>query len=169
VTAKIGFRTLFSKKEFAGEPLNPTDAAREVLALTVHELQRHQIAIVTEFAKYPVDLTGDRVQIQQVILNLLLNAADAIKQTADSPRTITIETATDGQRCGKLTVRDNGVGISPESLGKLSNAFYTTKPHGMGIGLSVSHSIVERHHDRLRAASNEGAGATFWFTIPATI
>src|SRR5262249_50970910 len=82
-------------------------------------------------------------------------------------RWIALTTDRDGDACGKLVVSDNGVGIAPDALGKLFNAFYTTKPHGMGIGLSVSHSIIERHQGRLCASANEGGpGATFSFTTP---
>ncbi len=159
-------RMLFAKKEFAAETVDLTDAAREVLALTAHELQRHHIAVATQFAPDPVAVIGDRVQIQQVILNFLLNARDAVKDAANGARTITIGTGLDDSGCGQLSVRDSGAGIAPESLGRIFDPFYTTKADGMGIGLSVSRSIVDRHRGRIWAA-NSGLGATFAFAIPA--
>jgi PAS domain S-box-containing protein len=158
-------RTLFSKKEFATETVDLTDAAREVLALSAHELQRHHITVRTKFAKNPVEVTGDRVQIQQVILNLLLNASDAVKGIENGARAIVVGT-NNGDGSGHLTVHDTGVGIAPQELGKLFDPFYTTKPDGMGIGLSVSRFIIERHKGRLWAIRNEGPGATFAFSIP---
>jgi signal transduction histidine kinase len=103
-----------------------------------------------------------------VILNLLLNAADATKVVDDRPRRIVIETARDGGSA-RVSVCDTGVGIQPDALSKLFDAFFTTKVDGMGIGLSVSHSIVERHGGRLWATPNDGPGATFAFSIPCTL
>jgi signal transduction histidine kinase len=112
---------------------------------------------------------GDRVQIQQVILNLLLNACDAIKGIADGlPRIILVTTADDGAGAGRFTVRDSGPGIPLGTLGKLFDAFYTTKPDGMGIGLSVSRSIIDRHRGRLWAQDNL-PGAIFAFSIPSAV
>jgi C4-dicarboxylate-specific signal transduction histidine kinase len=158
-------RTLFGKKEFAAEPVDLNEAAREVMALTRHELQRHRIAVQAQLDQELPKVTGDHVQLQQVILNLLLNAADATKVVDDRPRRIVIETARDGgSAC--VSVRDTGVGIQPEALSKLFDAFFTTKADGMGIGLSVSHSIVEHHGGRLWATPNDGPGATFAFSVP---
>jgi signal transduction histidine kinase len=112
-------------------------------------------------------VTGDRIQLQQVILNLLRNASDAMVDVHDRPRELLIKSEReDGDRV-RVTIRDAGAGLSPQSLDSLFDAFYTTKSGGMGIGLFVSRSIVERHHGRLWAAPNEGApGATFSFSIP---
>jgi signal transduction histidine kinase len=106
-----------------------------------------------------------RVQLQQVILNLLLNASDAMSGVEDRPRELVIKTecADGGVR---LTVKDAGIGVQPEALGKLFDPFYSTKGSGMGIGLSVSRSIIESHHGRIWAAPNDGPGATFSFSIP---
>jgi PAS domain S-box-containing protein len=158
-------RTLFGKKEFAAEPVDLNAAAREVMALTRHELQRHRIAVQAQLDQELPKVIGDHVQLQQVILNLLLNAADATKVVDDRPRRIVIETARDGgSAC--VSVRDTGVGIQPEALSKLFDAFFTTKADGMGIGLSVSHSIVEHHGGHLWATPNDGPGATFAFSVP---
>src|SRR6202035_5320137 len=110
-------------------------------------------------------VTGDRVQLQQVILNLVLNASDAMSGVHDRPRQLVIRTEREDDRA-RLTVQDVGVGIKPGTAEKLFEPFYTTKSGGMGIGLSVSRSIIERHHGRLWAEPNDGPGATFSFSIP---
>jgi signal transduction histidine kinase len=109
---------------------------------------------------------GDRVQLQQVILNLLLNAADAMSGIEERPRQLTIETGSNGDNRVQLSVRDAGSGIPADELDKLFDAFYTTKKSGMGIGLSVSKAIIESHQGHLWAKPNDGPGATFGFTIP---
>jgi len=111
-------------------------------------------------------VTGDRVQLQQVILNLLRNASDAMVGVHDRPRELVIRTEReDGDRV-RLNVQDAGVGFRPEDSDRLFYAFYTTKSGGMGMGLSVSRSIIESHHGRLWASPNDGPGATFSFSIP---
>ena len=111
-------------------------------------------------------VTGDRVQLQQVILNLLRNASDAMSGVDDRPRQLLIRTEREGGDRVRVTVRDAGVGIEPQAMDKLFDAFYTTKSGGMGIGLSVSRSIVERHRGRLWVERNHGPGATFVFSVP---
>lgn len=159
-------RTLFAHKEPKTEPVDLNDAAREVLALSSAELQRNRVMLQTDFEQTLPLVSGDRIQLQQVILNLTLNAADAMKEIDDRPRTLLVATAReDASRVG-LSVRDCGVGIDPSNLEKLFDAFYTTKSHGMGIGLSISRSIIESHEGRLWASANDGPGATFSFSIP---
>jgi signal transduction histidine kinase len=109
---------------------------------------------------------GDRVQLQQVILNLLRNASDAMNTVNDLPRELLIKTARDEGDRVRLSVIDAGVGFSPEAATKLFQAFYTTKRDGMGIGLSLSYSIIHAHHGHLWAQPNDGPGATFSFSIP---
>jgi signal transduction histidine kinase len=111
-------------------------------------------------------VTGDRVQLQQVILNLLLNASEAMSGVDDRPRQLVIRTAQDEGDRVRLTVQDSGVGFVPEEVDRLFEAFYTTKSGGMGIGLSVSRAIIESHRGRLWAAPNDGPGATFAFSLP---
>ena len=160
-------RALFSKREFTLELLDMNDVAREVVALSLGDLQRRRIALQTEFAADLPAITGDRIQLQQVILNLLRNASDAMASVNERPRHLLIRTELDADRQVRVTVRDAGVGLDAQSMNKLFDAFFTTKTEGMGIGLSVSRSIIERHHGRLWAESNEGPGATFSFAIPA--
>lgn len=159
-------RALFGRKEFAAETVDLNEAAREVIALSSHELHRQRIDLRTRFAHHLPQVIGDRVQLQQVIINLVLNAADAVKGVDAASRQIFIETALDGSNTVRLTVQDTGTGLAPDALAKIFDAFYTTKADGMGIGLSVSRSIVERHGGRLWATQNEGPGATFSFSIP---
>jgi PAS domain S-box-containing protein len=159
-------RDLFSKREFTPGSLDLNEATREVIALSLSDLQRNRVALQSELADDLPNVTGDRVQLQQVILNLLRNASDAMLGLHDRPRQLLIRTErADGDHV-RLSVRDAGAGVDAQSMTKLFDAFYTTKSDGMGIGLSVSRSIIERHHGRLWAAPNDGPGATFSFSIP---
>jgi len=159
-------RALFSKKEFALEPLDLNEATREVIALSLSDLQRNRVVLQSALAEDLPPIVGDRVQLQQVILNLLRNASDAMSFVEDRPRELLIKTERDEQDQVHLTVKDVGVGFTPEAAAKLFQAFYTTKRDGMGIGLSLSHSIIDAHHGRLWAQPNDGPGATFSFSIP---
>jgi PAS domain S-box-containing protein len=159
-------RALFGKKDATTEPVDLNEAAREVIALSLSELQRGRVILQTELTDDLPPVTGDRVQLQQVVLNLLLNASDAMSGVDDRPRKLVITTERDEGDCVRLSVQDTGVGYDPQDLGRLFEAFYTTKSNGMGIGLSVSRSIIESHHGRLWASPNDGPGATFSFSIP---
>ena len=159
-------RALFSKKEFMLESLDLNDATRETIALSLRELQRNQVVLQSELADDLPTIIGDRVQLQQVILNLLRNASDAMVGVTDRPRQLLIRTEREDGDHVRVTVRDAGSGIDRQSIDKLFDAFYTTKSGGMGIGLSVSRSIVERHHGRLWVEPNDGPGATFSVSIP---
>src|SRR5262249_29253562 len=152
--------------DFALELLDLSEIAREVIALSTSDLQRHRVIFQAEFAHDLPSIIGDRVQLQQVILNLLRNASEAMSSVEDRPRQLLVRTERDDGNRVRLTVRDAGVGFGPDSSERLFDAFYTTKSGGMGIGLSVSRSIIERHHGRLWAESNDGPGATFSFAIP---
>jgi signal transduction histidine kinase len=159
-------RALFGKREVVSESVDVNEATREVMVLSSSELQRSQVSLRTELADDLPPITGDRVQLQQVILNLVLNASDAMRGIDDRPRQLVISTERDEGDRVRLTVRDSGVGFNPEDVERLFDAFYTTKPGGMGMGLSIARSIIESHHGRLWAAPNEGPGATFSFSVP---
>ncbi|MBV8051265.1 MAG: PAS domain-containing protein [Acidobacteriaceae bacterium] len=159
-------RALFSKNQFTLEPVDLNEATREVIALLLSDLQRNRVVLRPEFADDLPPATGDRVQLQQVILNLLRNASDAMNTVEDHPRELVIRTERDAGDQVRLIVKDVGVGFPPEVGNKLFKAFHTTKKDGMGIGLSVSRSIIEAHHGHLWATSNDGPGATFSFSIP---
>ncbi len=158
-------RALFSKRDFLLEPLDLNEAAREVIALSSNDLQRNRIVLQSELADDLPMISGDRIQLQQVILNLLRNASDAMVDVDDRPRHVRIRTERDGGHRVRLSVRDAGVGL-PAQRDSLFDAFYTTKSSGMGIGLFVSRSIVDRHQGRLWAEPNDGPGATFSFSVP---
>lgn len=159
-------RTLFSKKTGKSEKVNLNEAAEEVVALAARDLQRSRVTVRTDFARDLPLLNADRVQLQQVILNLLLNASDAMNGVEDRRRQMTIRTACE-EHDVRLSVQDCGIGFADEDAERLFQAFYTTKSSGMGIGLSVSRSIIEGHNGRLWAERNPGPGATFSFSIPA--
>jgi PAS domain S-box-containing protein len=162
----VRLRALFEKKEVPPELVDMNDATREVIALLSTELQRKQVMLWPEFATDLPPAMGDRVQLQQVILNLLLNAADAMGDIKDGPKNVVIRTKLDGNDRVCVVVKDVGVGIDPLTANRLFDSFYTTKVGGMGIGLSVSRSIMESHRGHLWAESNDGPGATFTLAIP---
>jgi PAS domain S-box-containing protein len=159
-------RALFSKKHTIAERVDLNDAAREVIALSLSELQRNRVILRSELADDLPLVTGDRVQLQQVILNLLRNASDAMNTVHDRPRELLIRTERDEGDQALLSVRDAGLGFDPQTADRLFETFYTTKHEGMGVGLYVSRSIVESHQGRLWATLNDGPGATFSFSIP---
>jgi PAS domain S-box-containing protein len=159
-------RALFAKKEAPNESFDLNDATREVLALSSSELQRNRVILRPELADDLPLVTGDRVQLQQVILNLVRNGSDAMSGVDDRPRHLLIRTERDEGDRVRLTVQDTGVGFDPQAADRLFESFYTTKNDGMGIGLSVSRSIIESHHGRLSATLNNGPGAAFSFSIP---
>ena len=161
-------RALFSKKEPTTEPLNLNDAVLEVIALTILDLQKNRVILRPELAQDLPLVRGDRVQLQQVILNLLRNGSDAMSTVEDRPRQLVIGTERDEGDRVRLTVQDTGVGFDPQTVDRLFDPFHTTKSNGMGIGLSVSRSIIEGHNGRLWATLNDGPGATFSFSIPAS-
>ena len=159
-------RALFSKKSATTQSMDLNEATREVIALSLSELQKNRVILRPELANDLPLVTGDRVQLQQVILNLLRNASDAMSTIDDRPRDLLIRTERDDNERVRLSVSDVGIGFEPQAADKLFEAFYTSKNEGMGIGLSVSRSIIERHHGRLWATPNNGPGVTFAFSIP---
>lgn len=156
---------LFSKQTTATELLDLSEATREVIALLSSDLQRSRVILRTELDDDLPLVRGDRVQLQQVIMNLIRNASDAMGEVDHRPRQMLVKTSAE-QDCVSLAVIDTGVGLEPESAEKLFDAFYTTKSDGMGIGLSISRSIIESHGGQLWAKPNDGPGATFSFLIP---
>jgi len=162
-------RAMFARKQLSVEPLDLNDTAREVLTLSSGELQHRRVTVRTDFAEDLPVVSGDRVQLQQVILNLILNAADAMSRICEDLRSLMVETRRDNTNRVRLSVCDTGVGIDPGMADKIFDAFYTTKTNGMGIGLSVSRSIIESHGGRLWVIANEGPGATFAFSIPYVV
>jgi PAS domain S-box-containing protein len=161
-------RSLFGRKEFTLESVDLNEAVQEVIALSRSELHRSRVILHTDLADDLPRVEGDRVQLQQVILNLLLNAADAMNGIEARPRQMTVVTRSDQNGRVRFSVSDVGVGVASDDADKIFDAFYSTKKSGMGIGLSVSKTIIESHHGNLWAAANDGPGTTFCFSIPCT-
>jgi PAS domain S-box-containing protein len=161
-------RTLYSKKDPSPDLMDLNEAAREVMALSLSDLKRNRVILRHELADDLPTITADRIQLEQVILNLLRNASEAMSTVDDRPRELLIRTERDEENKVRLSVKDTGVGFTPHVAEKLFEAFYTTKTDGMGIGLSISRSIIEAHHGRLWARPNDGHGATFSFAIPCS-
>ena len=163
-------RSLFSKSSTTMELLDLSEATQEVVSLSLNELQRNRVLVRTACAHALPPVHGDRVQLQQVILNLLMNASEAMRGVDDRPRELLIRTYLDEDENVRLTVEDAGVGLEPSDMERLFEAFYSTKSDGMGIGLSISRSIIERHRGRIWAIPNSRApGATFSFAIPRAV
>jgi PAS domain S-box-containing protein len=162
-------RALFSKKDGTSELVDLNQATREVIALSRRELERNRVILRTQLADNLPRVTGDRVQLQQVILNLLRNSSDAMSAVNDRPRELVFKTELEDGDHVRLSVRDTGKGFDPQTMDRLFHAFYTTKDGGMGMGLSVSRSIIENHQGRLWATANDGPGVTFMFTIPRNV
>jgi C4-dicarboxylate-specific signal transduction histidine kinase len=159
-------RALFGKKDTVTEAVDLNESTREVIALSSSELERKRVVCHLDLSEPLPSVVGDRVQLQQVILNLLLNAADAMSSVADRRRQVVIRTERLEGNQVRLSVKDVGVGFVAHNPERLFEAFYTTKSNGMGIGLSVSRAIIESHRGRLWAEANDGPGATFSFTVP---
>ena len=159
-------RALFSKKEMVAANVDLNEATREVITQMSAGLQRDQVILRCELAEDLPPVTGDLVQLQQVISNLVRNASDAMISVGDRERQLLIRTTWDGKRIVQLDVQDAGTGLDAALADKLFEPFYTTKSEGMGVGLFVSRSIIESHNGRLWATPNEGPGSTFSFSLP---
>ena len=168
VLARI--RLLLRKTAVRRERVSVNDLIRDAGALTRGEMSRHGISFRTELDGNLPPVAGDPVQLQQVLLNLIVNGIEAVESAngnGDARRELVVRSERSDPGDVLIAVRDRGVGISPEAAGRLFEAFYTTKPRGLGMGLSVSRSIVEAHGGRLWAAANPEGGAVFRFTLPA--
>jgi signal transduction histidine kinase len=161
-------RALMQKVPTRSDSVNLNEAVHEVLELTNGEALKHGVSVRTQLADGLPLIQGDRVQLQQVVLNLILNAVQAMGAVADRTREVLIITSQTEPNAVCLGVRDTGPGLSAETLPRLFEPFYTTKPDGMGMGLSICRSIIEAHGGRLWATQHEPRGALFQFTIPAT-
>jgi hypothetical protein len=144
-----------------------SDAVNELMALARSELEKNGVTVRLRLAEGLASIRGDRVQVQQVLLNLILNAVEAMNSVDGGARELSISTEPRGADEILVVVRDSGPGLDPERRERVFDSFYTTKPAGMGLGLSICRSIVEAHGGRLWAGANEPGGATFQFTLPA--
>ena len=159
-------RALLRKGEPVREPLNVNQVIRSTVSLLRSELQRKTVALRIDLAPELPCVPGDRVQLEQVIVNLILNAVDALNEVTGRSRVLRIRTVRPKPRLVRVEIRDTGVGIGPTHAKRLFEPFFTTKPNGLGLGLVISRSIIEAHGGRLWATPNRGPGMTFQFTLP---
>ena len=179
-------RALFKKASTTKERLDINEAIEEVVILAQSEVQRNRVSLQTKLANDLPLILGDRIQLQQVILNLLMNAIEAMSGVAEGPRELGVSSEKVTEIPGEskeeryedraladaewtevlITVRDSGPGLDPQRLNRLFDAFYTTKPQGLGMGLAISRSIIEAHGGRLWAKANAPRGAVFQLTLP---
>jgi PAS domain S-box-containing protein len=165
VLARI--RALVTKRKAPPrEELDLNETIREVLAIVGDEAKRKSVMIRTEFADELPPIFGDRVQLQQVMLNLVMNGLEAMSSVSERARDLVITTGNTDPDQVQVTVEDSGTGLDPNAIERIFTPFYTTKPAGMGMGLSISRSILQQHGGRLWAAANEGPGTSFHFTLP---
>jgi PAS domain S-box-containing protein len=161
-------RALAKKAEIEKVPLDISDLVREVIALVKRELISHRVSLQMELTPALPMILGDRVQLQQVLINLVINGIEAMQSVTDRPRELVIRSRLDETQLVLVSVTDCGVGVSAENADRLFNAFFTTKSNGMGMGLSICRSIMEAHGGRLWATTNIPHGATFQFTLPVS-
>jgi len=160
-------RALVKKVDTEKTALNIDEAIREVIALAEGEARRNGVALRTELADDLPPIVGDRVQLQQVVLNLVMNAIEPMSSVADRPRHLLVRSCRHESNHVLVALQDSGIGIEPERLKKIFEIFYTTKPQGIGMGLSIARSIIENHGGKLWAVRNDGPGMTFQFALPA--
>jgi PAS domain S-box-containing protein len=164
VIARI--RALATKTATAKERLDLNEAVGEVVAFAGDQLRKNRVAVRTELAADLLPVSGDRVQLQQVILNLVMNGAEAMSSVEERPRELIVRTQNDDAGQVRVTVQDSGKGLDPQNMERIFDAFYTTKHGGMGMGLAISRSIIQNHGGKLWAVANEGPGISVQFTIP---
>jgi signal transduction histidine kinase len=161
-----GVRSLYRRDTAKQELLDLNEIIREIIVLLHDKVSRTSISIRSDLEPGLPPITADRVQLQQVLLNLTLNGMEAMKDSTGE-LTITSQRTEDGQL--RVSVSDSGIGIAPEQVNKIFDAFFTTKPQGTGMGLSISRRIIESHGGRIWASAHSGRGTTFHFTLPADV
>jgi signal transduction histidine kinase len=159
-------RALAKKTDIEKTPLDINDVARDVMALVQRELSSHEVSLKLDLVPDLPGIFGDRVQLQQVIINLVINAVEAMESVADRARILTVRSGGYDTDLVFLAVADNGVGIPDADVERMFAPFFTTKSGGMGMGLSICRSILEAHEGRLSVSNTEGGGATFQFVLP---
>ena len=163
VVARI--RALSQKTRSARESVDINEAIEEIVVLIGAELQRNQIVLELDLAPDLPLVVGDRVQLQQVVMNLILNGVEAMRSVPEHERNLLVRTQGGESDEVRVSLQDSGTGIDPETQEEIFDAFYTTKPGGLGMGLAISRSIVETHGGRLWGMRNHGPGSTFCFTL----
>jgi two-component system, LuxR family, sensor kinase FixL len=161
-------RTLLRKAEPQKTRLAINDVIGEVIALAESEVHRNRVLLKTDLAADFPPVLGDRIQLQQVLLNLMLNGMEAMRAVTDRSRELIIRSQTEATDAIRVAVQDSGVGIDPQDMDHIFTTFFTTKPEGLGMGLAISRTIIEAHGGRLWATPNAGPGATFQFTLPTS-
>jgi PAS domain S-box-containing protein len=161
-----GIRSMFRKD--AGElgPVSVNGLIREVLSIVRGELESHQVSLRTELCEELQPVIAEQTQLQQVLLNLIMNAVDAMSAITDRDRVLIVKSETDQSNHVAITVEDSGIGIQPERMNRIFEAFYTTKPHGMGMGLSICRSIIESHGGKLSVSTRSPHGSIFCAKLP---
>lgn len=160
-------RTLLRKGESNPTDLDVNELVDEVAGLVRGEMILQDVSLVLDLSPEPRLVHGDRVQLQQVLLNLIMNALDAMKETSGGNRRVVVRTAVADARSVEVSIQDGGVGVPADRLQQIFEPFVTTKPHGMGLGLAICRSIIQAHGGRIGFTNNADRGATFWFTLPA--
>jgi signal transduction histidine kinase len=159
---------MFKKDEHAMLSLNVNEVVEEVLALLRSELNRRRVSLRTDLGSELPEISADRVQPQQVMLNLIMNAGEAMGETPDGSRMLRIKTETPRTNEVVIAVEDSGPGIEPTNINRIFDAFFTTKPQGMGMGLSICRSIIESHGGQLWASARQPSGSIFYVKLPGT-
>jgi len=159
-------RALFKKETSIKDWLDINDVIQELVVLVGTEAQKQHVSLHLELAPDLPKLMGDRVQLQQVVLNLMMNGIDAIAAADKSTKELLVGSWKQGEEEIGVRVEDTGVGLDPENAEKIFDPFFTTKPHGIGMGLSISRTIVESHEGKLWATTRPAGGTIFQFTIP---
>jgi C4-dicarboxylate-specific signal transduction histidine kinase len=160
-------RAMVKKAPPRKDAVDINQVVREIIELTRREIARNAISVRLDLARGLPTVEGDRVQLQQVVLNLVMNAIEAMSMAGKENRELLVSSEKSTSDGVHVAVRDSGPGLAPESADRLYESFYTTKPGGLGMGLSICHSIIEAHHGRLWATANSPEGAVFQFTLPA--
>ena len=161
-----GIRAMFRADDKSRVSVDLNELVREVLVLTQDERRNWQIEVHTELDENLPSVTADRVQLQHVLFNLMTNAIDAMESVTDRNRILRVKSNPNGSAGVLITVEDSGIGIAPENINRIFSAFFTTKSHGMGLGLAICRSIVESHGGRLSASPNYPHGAAFQIVLP---
>ena len=159
-------REMFGKNPREKAPVNVNALIGDVLALMQAELESHQVALHTGMLDGLPDVMAERVQLQQVLLNLIMNGVDAMSSVTGRERRLTIKSEIQDMQEVRIAVEDSGTGIDPSHMDRIFDPFFTTKPHGMGMGLSICRSIIESHGGRLWAVPHDPHGTTFYVELP---
>jgi signal transduction histidine kinase len=162
-------RAMFKKDSQQAAPVNVNDLIGDVLELVQGEVQKQGVSVQTELADRLPKVIGNRIQLQQVILNLMINALEAMTTTTEHKRTLRVKSAIEASDTVLITVEDSGIGIDPENIKRMFDALFTTKSNGMGMGLSICRSIIEAHNGRLWASAGVHHGSVFHFVLPVAI